>query len=381
MAHRLLGSNELQESEILLAASSQEPTMPMEFVLDQVKTKTWRTLTGWTIIAGFNDKINWMRGASGPFTITITAGTYATGAALAAVIETLMEAADVAQPFYTVSYSGTTHKFTIAHASLNISLLWHSGADTATCAARDLGFSDGSDTTSAVSHTATSTSYQSRHFLIIHRSDGAKITAAAVALVAHNIYSDPNMTFAATAPIKLQANATDVWTAPIFEESLTLLDGGDVLDPCVAYLTGLTTPSYEYWRLLIDAGQNTDGYFEVGVLYLGSYIQPTSKIQSVSLVNEPEDFSDLVTAIDGTHYVDKRRARNRWGIEWKAAGPADQVLLDDFFEALASGQDFFLHLISSDVASVKYGYFPERPRKTYVSTLVVTYTFTFCEAL
>lgn len=380
MAQRLLGNNFMKESEILLSVSSQEPLLPKEFVLDQVKTKVWRTLLGWTIVEGFNDRIDWTRGAAGPFVATLTPGTYATGALLAAQIETKMEAADAVQPFYTVLYNTSTHKFSIAHASgLNTLLNWDSGPNSDRSFGADLGFRAENDSDSEVTHTGTYTSYQSRHYLVIARSDGAVMEATAVALVSHNVQLDPATSFSAAQTILVQASDSEDFDNPILSQDMEV---SSLLDPCVAYIVSLSgARDRTHWRLLINAVQNPDGYFELGHLYLGTYEQPVSKVQSVSLSNDPEDFSDVVVAIDGTHYVDQRRSRGQWSILWKLAGVADTALLRAFFGELTVGENFILQLLHDDLSSAKYGCFFTRPKEQHVSTLVVNFTFVFVEAL
>lgn len=92
-------------------------------------------------------------------TVSMTNAAY-TGAALATHLTTLMNAATCAPDnTYLVSYSTTTHKFTIARATgtKTVSLLWQTGANTATSAKTLMGYADLDDTaaTSYVSDTAT----------------------------------------------------------------------------------------------------------------------------------------------------------------------------------------------------------------------------------
>lgn len=68
-----------------------------------------------------------------------------------------------------------------------------------------------------------------------------------------------------TAVIKVQASATNVWTSPAVDVTLTVNN-----DYMIAshYFTSLQT--YRYWRVLIQDSANPWGYVEVGVVWLGA---------------------------------------------------------------------------------------------------------------
>lgn len=80
----------------------------------------------------------------------------------------------------------------------------------------------------------------------------------AVAIVSGNL--------TASATVRVQANASDDWSAPPFDVALT---------PWVATRTGVlfamlaSVQTYEWWRLTFADATNTDGYIEIGVLPFG----------------------------------------------------------------------------------------------------------------
>lgn len=82
-----------------------------------------------------------------------------------------------------------------------------------------------------------------------------RITASRFAILGHNISE--------TTTIILQGNDTDIWTTPSFEETLTWKSG--------IILHSFTEVAYNYWRLYMDGGSNS--YFDIGLLYLGTYLQ------------------------------------------------------------------------------------------------------------
>jgi len=80
--------------------------------------------------------------------------------------------------------------------------------------------------------------------LLWPKEDGIKLTGASV--------------------IKIQANATNVWTSPAVDQTLTINDTYSVASH---YFT--TDQSYRYWRVLITDPTNPWGYIELGMVWIG----------------------------------------------------------------------------------------------------------------
>lgn len=70
-----------------------------------------------------------------------------------------------------------------------------------------------------------------------------------------------------TAVIKIQANATNVWTSPAVDQTLTINNTYSVASH---YFT--SDKSYRYWRILITDPGNPWGYIELGMAWLGKGI-------------------------------------------------------------------------------------------------------------
>jgi hypothetical protein len=106
-----------------------------------------------TIEAGVNDKIDWSENGSAK-AATLTAGDY-TPANLAAHVQAQMRASGDANT--SVSYSSSTKKITIANSTLTtLSLLWATGANTATTCGESLGFSVAADDSGSLSYVSDS---------------------------------------------------------------------------------------------------------------------------------------------------------------------------------------------------------------------------------
>jgi hypothetical protein len=386
VAQRLMRDNVIiYDEEILLTPSSEEPTFPALFLKDQSKQKPWRTKFGWTIVAGFNDKIDVNRTGVGNYTVTLTAGTYATGGALATHLTARFEAAD-ATPVWDCLYNTGTKKFTIRNTSAhNFTLRWANGPNTVEgSSCLDLGFSVAADLTGAASYAAPDESYQSRHFLLVNKSVVAGFPVHVCAIMEHNATL---LGSSATEPkIYLQAHGTIPFpanTAPTISDEFLDLNDINALDdpnvPCVLYPT---IGSYEYWRLMINDVQNPAGYFELGALFMGIYLDTTTKISDDPTI-APEDFSRVSYSVDGTAQVDIRRHRNVWTVNFKFAA-LDVASLRNFFNNLAIGEHFLIDFDSGTLGAhtlVRYGFFDSRPVETYRSTLVVSFQLIFKEAL
>lgn len=145
---------------VALVPDSEQTGFTRSAWLTGLISDVWRSKVGWIILAGVNDRIDFNRG--GVKVATIAPGVYVTGAALCTAIDTAMTIADGATS-WTITYSATTHKFTIA-GSNSFVLLFGTGTNLARSVAHDLGFSE-ADTASATTITGARAVYQSRHWM------------------------------------------------------------------------------------------------------------------------------------------------------------------------------------------------------------------------
>lgn len=112
------------------------------------------------VIASADRYIDWTD-TSGTYAGIITAKTYKDPHELAGAIENAMN--DKSTETFTVTYSNTTGKFTIASStSLTLSLLWNTGTNTANSMGDKIGFSLAANSTGALTYTsATAVSWVS----------------------------------------------------------------------------------------------------------------------------------------------------------------------------------------------------------------------------
>lgn len=101
-----------------------------------------------------------------------------------------------------------------------------------------------------------------------------------------------------TAVVKIQANATNVWTSPAIDQTL-VIDNTYV----VASHFFTSDQSYRYWRVIIQDPGNPNGFVELGVVWLGKGLplEATQNGFKFSLL----DPSNVTTTDFGHTYVDE----------------------------------------------------------------------------
>lgn len=101
-----------------------------------------------------------------------------------------------------------------------------------------------------------------------------------------------------TATVKIQANASNVWTSPAVDETLTIDN-----TYMVASHFFTTDQSYRYWRVLIEDEDNAYDYVELGQVWIGKSldIDPAQNGFKFRLV----DRSKVSTTDFGHEYVDE----------------------------------------------------------------------------
>lgn len=367
MAQRLSRINHIWQSYATLIPSSEDPGLPVEGLLDQLRQNFWRTALGWTIVAGMNDRIDFNRG--GVKVATINPGTYATAALLCAAIIAALEAAD-APPVWNCTYSAVTHIFTISSDTAFV-LLFGTGANKPQSIALDIGFPE-SDTSSGTSFSGLNQSHQSRHFLVVDFGTSIKVHTL-IALAEHNI--------GLTGPInvRVQFNSTNTWLAPThdFDISASITTDGK---PTRVYITD---PNKRYMRLVVVDTYNPDGFLELGMLWTsGDFLEISERLER-TVIDNPQDFTRFEEGPDGTLYVDFGRHRDRLTLVWRPLHGADLTNLRAFLDALKVAQNWLLDLDSttSPQTLVYYGHFLARPVDSGITHEVAVIVFEFVVAL
>lgn len=337
---RWFWQNFVQLGGTLITVSSEQLNHPKVWLRDQMSSKRWRSKDGWTIIAGFNDKFDFQEGATARVA-TLTPGTYETGDLMSAELQTQMNVV-AATDTYVVTYDSGTNKFTVARdtGSSSLSLLHDSGSNAATSCSLDLGFDIASDDTGFTTYEADNVAYQSRQYIWFDLGAAFGVRAG--------IIFDSNLE-SATDTVTMQADTSVDPVAPTFSQVLS--SGNDL------FAAQFTEQSFQFWGFLIDSVQNSAGFVQIGVPFIGSYSQPSIGYGN-RYVEGRQELSNVQTGDQGAHFQNLRPTRGRWNIQWNGMTDADKNSLESIIDFVKVGRSFFFGLdVRNDQTNIVYATF------------------------
>ena len=367
---RWMWQNFVQLGNTLIFSSSVQINFPDLWLRDPLRSKRWRSKMGWTIVAGFNDKIDITEGVTGDATATLTPGTYATGALMAAEIQTQLNAA-ATDNTWTCTYDGTTNKFTIGHnAAETGGIEWSTGTNGSAAAAPtnagiDLGFDVSADDTGASSYVADSISYQSRHQIWFDIGTAFEVKAG--------IIFDSNLDSADS--VNMLGHTSSTFSNPDFEQALTY---GATEDLFAKQFAG---QSFRWWAFELIAVQNADGFVEVGIPFVGNYTQPS--VGYFKAYAEPRsELSNIQVADKGAHFQNPRPTRRQYSLQWPGLTANDKSNYDNIINFVKVGRSFFFALDSgADETNIIYAYLSSAATFTSVPVGQWSIPFVLNEAL
>lgn len=117
--------------------------------------------------------------------------------------------------------------------------------------------------------------------------------------------------------VKIQGNATDVWTAPSVNLTIT-----NASDSQRILFKRITSSAYQWWRLHFADATNPDTFIKVGRVFLGDFFQPTFNY----IVPQPKTLvepSDIVYSKGGQAFVDEKTPYKIWGYNFPKTIEAD----------------------------------------------------------
>lgn len=344
MSSYLSYQNLIAGATVSLSADSAQPAWPVSRVRDQSPGRTWRSKTGWTVVTGWNNRLDFHE-VGGDRAAVIAAGNYPTGALLAAAIQTAMNAVAVSNT-YTVSYSGTTHKFTIAGTG-SFSIEWQSGPNTLLTIGKDLGFIVGSDDTGGTTYTADGEAYQSRHYVV---ADFGAATLVEFAGIAGPLGGSATFT--------VGASDSSALAAVLGVDLLASMYGGDRQQ-----FSTEATGEYRYWAIIVDdVGNESTSNAEIGVVWFGRVFTPSTGISpGLGLPSEPLD--DLAYSAAGSHFRFKRATRTIRDVTYRMQTLNDVSTWLALREACGAGGCFWLVVEDLSFVSIQslYGFLESLP--------------------
>jgi len=294
---RILDFNYFFQETTILTASSEDVNFPASNLRKRFRSRVART-TGTFVIDSTNNKVNFKESGAGPeLTATLTVDSY-TPSGLATEIKTQLEAAGAET--YTVTFSTTNGKWTIASGGAFLSILWLSGTDTATNVGTSIGFDITSDDVGSTSYTGA--------FIAIHTEETWKLDLLSPQIVdsLQMFWDDKTaINLSDQAVITLQGNATDVFTAPSVDQIVTLNNTFKIASHYFA-----TDQNLRFWRIKIVDPSNTNLHIEVGTIILAKAKTLTRK-PSTGFTFKIRDRSRIMNNAYGNTYADRVPKRKR----------------------------------------------------------------------
>ena len=316
--------------------SSAQAAFPVSNLYNaQRRSKVWRSNGHWEVTSA-NQTIVFRETAAGPdLTAFVGVGDYSSTAALCAAVKAALEIAGAST--YTVSTDTSTKKLKIASngggGDGTFRLRWTEVA--AAGFAAMTGFATDVDDTGALTYTADE--------LKIHTDEWIKwdmgISTNPTAFILIGPRNAP-IKISPSAVIKLQGNETNVWTAPSFD--LTILHDDEVIS--LFSPGGLHTEALRYWRLQVIDPSNSNGYVEIGSLFLGIFFEPTRGAAVFPLGAQPVDRSTTMFSEGGQSFSDRRQKTERFQLSWQHLTIAEKEELDAVFDEFGTSDPLFVVL-------------------------------------
>jgi hypothetical protein len=335
--------------------SSEDATYPLSNTRDNRRAKIWKP-TGYFLIDATNRTLYVNDGVN--VEIPITEGEYATPALLATEIQTRLNALSTG---WTVTYSSTTFKFTIAHSgsatlrlSVTTSAIWSV-----------IGYTTSAD---IVGTSWTADQQRNHMYEYIIWDLGAPRDVTFFAAIGP-IGQDFSISDAAT--VKLQGNNINDFTSPPFDETLTRTEEG-----IFGFFDGESDYAYRFYRLLITDIYNTLGPSgnQISYIYLGDYLTfDNDRTVSHGYDKGQNDPSLSTESENGTTFFDtktKHSTFNGLGLELLKRDHKDA--LASMFKIFGKTTPFFIsidpiNLYTDNLEELtKFVYFSEEPRFRHV---------------
>lgn len=307
------------------------------------RSRVWRS-AGYYNVTSSNNVIIFRETNSVDLTATISVAEYTSTTALATAVKTALEATGAST--YTVEIDATTGKWKITSDGAGgggiFELMW---TDVLSTAAVILGFDTGADDTGALTYTAD--------VLLIHTEErliwdlGVPTLPTSLFIFGGNRNEPIKLTAGST--IKIQANTTNSFSSPAYSSTLTY-------DERVIYqyaTTGLGTTQYRYWSLQIIDDDNSNGYVELGSVFLGSMMTPTRGRIQFGFGVADQDFSDNVRTLGGQIYGNSRAKNEVYTASWFGLTNADKELIQAHFESKGTTVPFVAVIDPNEAAATE----------------------------
>lgn len=336
MSVKLLYNNYLDDSVLSgTEVSSEKSSFPNSNTKkNKRRSKVWRTDGYWNITSA-NDEIDFEETAATPLTATIANAEYSTTTSLLAAIKTALDAAGAST--YTVSLDTSSNKFKIVSNGAGgggiFTLLW----TTETPFGDLIGFDTSANDSGALTYTADNLRIHENEWVRWDMGMASNPTAFVM-----NARKEQGLNLTSSAVVKLQANATDAWSSPSWEQTITA--NNDVYS--LFDSTGLGDTSYRYWRVLITDNANPDTYIEVSKFFLGEYYAPTSGSVQFPFEDAYTDYSDTQYSVAGQSFSESRSVLETFTLKWDFLTDTEKEQFDTIFKEYKTAYPLFIAIDS-----------------------------------
>jgi hypothetical protein len=333
MSLRILDTNWAFESSTTVTASTADPLFPVSNLKNNSRSNVWRSPIGaGQFILSTTLYIDFKESSGGSqLHASVAAGTY-TAATLATAIVTAMQLAGT--KLYTCSQSTSTGKWTIATSNgTYLALLIATGTNTANNLPSVIGFAV-ADLTGALTYTGANIAIHTEESVVFDFQ-----TIVGVDTFAQFFHPSRGVKFTLNAVIHVQANATNIWSAPSVDVALTINESfGSAMN-----IWG-TTQSYRYWRIKIIDPTNPELFVELSKLcFAKATVLSRSPANAFTVVDT--DITKIQKNDYGTLYADVYPVLRSIQINWAAMSYADLTTLRGIYKSLGQYQPFAVSLI------------------------------------
>ncbi len=339
-AVRFCQNNRAAVSGVVVTPSTEKSGFPVENALSAYRTLRWIT-TGCFRVVSTNKKIYINDGSNK--TITLTETTYATGALMAAHIQTQLNASS---SNWTCTYSTTTYKFTIGRSSGTAILRFTVTTDASWDMLGYTLFVDTATSTGlAASEVRIHTSERVRFDLLASLSCPAFFVIGACD-------EDFTLSSAATQTIKGDDIEALLDSTPAIDQDLTREATGTF-----QFLDDLDAYSLRYWQWEFIDRQNPNGpEFEIHNIYLGDYVTPVNRNLSNGFTRKLVDPSIVTRAVSGaSFYGTKKKYWTFSSMTMEEMTGSDRTEVERVFNEMGITTPFFVSLDPSVVITESLG--------------------------
>lgn len=316
---KILDQNWAFDSTVDVLPTSENTEFPASNMQRYLRSQVWRS-AGFFKITATNNKLDFSDGSTQ--LATITPGTYSTSE-LASEIKQQMDSVSVDN--FTVSYSSTTGKWSIASSGATFTLKRATGANLAQSFFPVIGFGTDADSSGLVTYTSPN--------IALHTEEGMtfdlKVQSPVdyVAVIFSPLSSD-GIKFSESAEIRLQGSETNEWTSPPFDQLLTI-------DPDYDVITSFfTQESHRYWRIKIVDPENAHLYVELSKVLLG--VRTEIQNPEIGFAYTLKDLSKSQQTAYGHPYGDIYPSLRAFDFNFAAMTDADTTTLHNIYSRLGT---------------------------------------------